>query len=221
MLPVVGYNRYPDEKGTERSQLSHRMGEGSWLDGEVVTTVTPMKRGLKAMEEGDNPPSCSRYNRYPDEKGTESCSKGHDNGNWGLSYNRYPDEKGTERRFTNFTRVASRGVTTVTPMKRGLKALNKSNMLNIMTSYNRYPDEKGTERWYDGLDNETKGVVTTVTPMKRGLKVCSPIRFCAAVICYNRYPDEKGTESRHPLSRGLRSRRYNRYPDEKGTERTE
>ena len=78
----------------------------------LVTTVTPMKRGLKAElnlcidEKGTN--IRWSYNRYPDEKGTESYA------NW--SYNRYPDEKGTETLWTTM------GVTTVTPMKRGLKA---------------------------------------------------------------------------------------------------
>ena len=53
MLPVVGYNRYPDEKGTESI------------------------------------PAC-QLQRYPDEKGTESTIRTN-------RYNRYPDEKGTER----------------------------------------------------------------------------------------------------------------------------
>ena len=60
-----GYNRYPDEKGTERSVTSSReqmnksynrypdeKGTESFRDKgfghlEQVTTVTPMKRGLK------------------------------------------------------------------------------------------------------------------------------------------------------------------------------
>ena len=86
------YNRYPDEKGTERQYTATR-----W---------TPRES----------------YNRYPDEKGTESSSELKITGTVLSCYNRYPDEKGTERFavavvLADFTRV-----TTVTPMKRGLKA---------------------------------------------------------------------------------------------------
>ena len=75
MLPVVGYNRFPDEKGTEREPAD------------------------KLSDKDDTLDAC--YNRFPDEKGTESkpvraCQlvsalrRKH-------SYNRFPDEKGTER----------------------------------------------------------------------------------------------------------------------------
>ena len=60
-------------------------------------------------------------------------------------YNRYPDEKGTERIASRATRHRRHQVTTVTPMKRGLKV-----------------DVVGST---GVLSN-----VTTVTPMKRGLK---------------------------------------------------
>ena len=60
-----------------------------------------------------------------------------------VCYNRYPDEKGTESRiYVDETSVC--GVTTVTPMKRGLKV---------------------------NCDLSPLLQVTTVTPMKRGLKV--------------------------------------------------
>ena len=61
------------------------------------------------------------YNRFPDEKGTESlflrrsalpCA----------CYNRFPDEKGTE------------------------SVQLESKLLFLGFSYNRFPDEKGTER---------------------------------------------------------------------------
>ena len=63
-----------------------------------------------------------------------------------ISYNRYPDEKGTES-----YRLFDKGcylfyVTTVTPMKRGLKVESADNLLDFDGGYNRYPDEKGTER---------------------------------------------------------------------------
>ena len=66
MLPVVGYNRFPDEKGTESTllyQQRHRVGgynrfpDEKGTESEIrhtihkyicrVTTVSPMKRGLK------------------------------------------------------------------------------------------------------------------------------------------------------------------------------
>ena len=36
-----GYNHCPDEKGTERTQMSDNRQQGA------VTTIAPMKRGLK------------------------------------------------------------------------------------------------------------------------------------------------------------------------------
>ena len=65
-----------------------------------VTTVTPMKRGLKDLCEcifGGFRFECG-YNRYPDEKGTESRGTSDGTGESRGCYNRYPDEKGTERR---------------------------------------------------------------------------------------------------------------------------
>ena len=65
------------------------------------------------------------------------------------SYNRYPDEKGTESRMIDsalFDKTSTK-VTTVTPMKRGLKDRMPSRFVC------RYITQ-----------------VTTVTPMKRGLK---------------------------------------------------
>ena len=61
-------------------------------------------------------------------------------------------------------------VTTVTPMKRGLKANTEPSLFNQSGGYNRYPDEKGTERQIKELPDIDSDRVTTVTPMKRGLK---------------------------------------------------
>ena len=63
------------------------------------------------------------YNRYPDEKGTEKeCDELDDRTKvLMVRYNRYPDEKGTERRLCEPTVDSPVAVTTVTPMKRGLK----------------------------------------------------------------------------------------------------
>ena len=77
MLPVVGYNRYPDEKGTESLQC---------LSIEMTAPAG--------------------YNRYPDEKGTERGDFERYRGNeW--SYNRYPDEKGTESLNSSMSRSSS------------------------------------------------------------------------------------------------------------------
>ncbi len=61
------------------------------------------------------------YNRFPDEKGTESEKIGQA---WRKvsSYNRFPDEKGTERLANTGGAKREKQVTTVSPMKRGLKA---------------------------------------------------------------------------------------------------
>ena len=62
----------------------------------VVTTVTPMKRGLKDRNNHHANHVRIRYNRYPDEKGTESSLFQSITSVEVGSYNRYPDEKGTE-----------------------------------------------------------------------------------------------------------------------------
>ena len=88
---MQGYNRYPDEKGTEsiiHATLLSFVRE--------VTTVTPMKRGLKGLILRDADDSVLCYNRYPDEKGTERFAYAATANTIGFSYNRYPDEKGTE-----------------------------------------------------------------------------------------------------------------------------
>ena len=125
-----------------------------------------MKRGLKVLYSDTVLHSSNFYNRYPDEKGTESTSHFH---------------------LAVVTTVLKRGlkdpdsdeVTTVTPMKRGLKGVINVRMRS--TPHNR--DEKGTE------SIRRLQPFTTVTPMKRGLKASERTGLC------NRYPDEKGTES--------------------------
>ena len=62
-------------------------------------------------------------------------------------------------------------VTTVSPMKRGLKAGVRDRERGSPTGYNRFPDEKGTERRYFEKWQARMRRVTTVSPMKRGLKV--------------------------------------------------
>ena len=114
-----------------------------------------------------------RYNRYPDEKGTERWQVIRDARERQESYNRYPDEKGTESCRTESWHVHLSRVTTVTPMKRGLKVRRDRTRHGVVVCYNRYPDEKGTER---------------LLPVPDGLHCVS----------YDRYPDEKGTESASP-----------------------
>ena len=109
-----------------------------------VTTVTPMKRGLKAPKPIRPVNRRVSYNRYPDEKGTERTSPDQYYQS-PRGYNRYPDEKGTERLWF-FLRLARFSlVTTVTPMKRGLKESQGLTGRWWDACYNRYPDEKGTE----------------------------------------------------------------------------
>ena len=106
-----------------------------------------MKRGLKAEPETPKPLEPWRYNRFPDEKGTESPSSHLRISVISLSscYNRFPDEKGTESRADNRSHRSQ-------------------------SCYNRFPDEKGTERPHKAPGNITGVGVTTVSPMKRGLK---------------------------------------------------
>ena len=89
----------------------------------VVTTVTPMKRGLKDLIKRRQQAEEKSYNRYPDEKGTESLDRKCEVVEVYRGYNRYPDEKGTERVI-------------------GHAVHSKEDLLQ---RYNRYPDEKGTE----------------------------------------------------------------------------
>ena len=58
-----------------------------------------MKRGLKVRDESLHTEMVKCYNRYPDEKGTESPLYQIRHANDEESYNRYPDEKGTERLY--------------------------------------------------------------------------------------------------------------------------
>ena len=61
-------------------------------------------------------------------------------------------------------------VTTVSPMKRGLKELVHLRHPIGLPSYNRYPDEKGTESLFNPPIPPCQGGITTAIPMKRGLK---------------------------------------------------
>ena len=115
-----------------------------------VTTVTPMKRGLKELSERIEAGKCPVTTVTPMKRGLKEdrrvCSL-----STSESYNRYPDEKGTESHgrwsITDTNRPAiTRTVTTVTPMKRGLKDLKEYVTAWRLCRYNRYPDEKGTER---------------------------------------------------------------------------
>ena len=54
------YNRYPDEKGTESEQTAEAEGPLS-----AVTTVTPMKRGLKVDHVVRLFPICDRLQPLP------------------------------------------------------------------------------------------------------------------------------------------------------------
>ena len=62
-----------------------------------VTTIAPMKRGLKAVKESGISGAINGYNHCPDEKGTERSAKDRVHIPFPDSYNHCPDEKGTER----------------------------------------------------------------------------------------------------------------------------
>ena len=98
-----------------------------------------------------------------------------------VGYNRFPDEKGTESnlKFVDTDRCSS--VTTVSPMKRGLK-----------------DDSRKSEPGFPDL-------VTTVSPMKRGLKDRWRRVSRNFLMGYNRFPDEKGTERQRPILMRFRS----------------
>ena len=77
---LTSYNRYPDEKGTERQLLSE-------------------------YETGMQVSIC--YNRFPDEKGTERLDP-KSTRRVCLSYNRFPDEKGTESTVSRLSVICLR-----------------------------------------------------------------------------------------------------------------
>ena len=79
-----------------------------------------MKRGLKDVHVGRRPPNLLSYNRFPDEKGTERRPTAVRRRR-SRCYNRFPDEKGTESLILSCSVSFGLEVTTVSPMKRGLK----------------------------------------------------------------------------------------------------
>ena len=93
-----------------------------------------------------------------------------------VGYNRFPDEKGTESEPARSVQENQEPVTTVSPMKRGLKVADDSDTNSLLLSYNRFPDEKGTESIQTDAETAIASVVTTVSPMKRGLKAPSFIQ---------------------------------------------
>ena len=84
--------------------------------------------------------------------------------------------------------VTIRLVTTVSPMKRGLKV-----------------DISNTD--FDSLTQ-----VTTVSPMKRGLKADHLRQQHEKHYCYNRFPDEKGTERPCRTCRAILRARLQPFP---------
>ena len=113
-----------------------------------------------------------------------------------IRYNHCPDEKGTESLNISTAKLSRYCVTTIAPMKRGLKVPINIIIIAYIRRYNHCPDEKGTE-----------------SCLKNGRPILYRNR-------YNHCPDEKGTESLAMADAGYASDRgYNHCPDEKGTER--
>ena len=111
----------------------------------LVTTYSPMKRGLKESIGGRIECLSRSYNLFPDEKGTES-QVGVVSGVGRGCYNLFPDEKGTESAQCPVLDRCLRCVTTYSPMKRGLKGVQPNPYRAVILCYNLFPDEKGTER---------------------------------------------------------------------------
>ena len=109
----------------------------------IVTTVSPMKRGLKVL--------VADINRPDDIFSVTTVS---------------PMKRGLKVDKSRPNRRSLKPVTTVSPMKRGLKEHWGTEQFRRSGRYNRFPDEKGTESRH----REASTTVTTVSPMKRGLK---------------------------------------------------
>ena len=99
----ASYNRYPDEKGTER-HLPRILGCDPCYNRYPDEKGTESRRQFRLLNT-----TILSYNRYPDEKGTES--KGNDSA---------PMKRGLK---VNDFDITASVVTTVTPMKRGLKVI--------------------------------------------------------------------------------------------------
>ena len=112
---VEGYNRFPDEKGTERLLIPLFLHHPP-----LVTIVSPMKRGLKDLT--------------PDSRARSLASVTIVS----------PMKRGLKAHVTP-CRQAPIQVTIVSPMKRGLKGESEGLIQADIPCYNRFPDEKGTE----------------------------------------------------------------------------
>ena len=91
-----------------------------------------------------------------------------------LGYNLFPDEKGTERQHLSISISLNRGVTTYSPMKRGLKVINdiyRQAWHRQVTTYS--PMKRGLKVEVCDESAVRQVMVTTYSPMKRGLKVSS------------------------------------------------
>ena len=143
--------------------------ERAHMEWERVTTIAPMKRGLKEFMGDGNPIDPFGYNHCPDEKGTESS---------------------TPPPMT----LALPRVTTIAPMKRGLKAGEMADMLAIVWSVTTIAPMKRGLKAHSHRRCRWERRVTTIAPMKRGLKERDHHGHLCTRSSYNHCPDEKGTE---------------------------
>ena len=107
---------------------------------ELVTTYSPMKRGLKAV-------------------------KKHGIGRGRHGYNLFPDEKGTERSSRIGSREARTLVTTYSPMKRGLKGDGRGvihGFTNKVTTYS--PMKRGLK---DAWSTPNRAIPASLQPIPR------------------------------------------------------
>ena len=113
--------------------------------GHLVTTIAPMKRGLKAARPRRRTGKGRRYNHCPDEKGTESKALYHAIAQVFLVTTIAPMKRGLKVFHFVAGGQTCLGVTTIAPMKRGLKGRGAIAMEKPAWCYNHCPDEKGTE----------------------------------------------------------------------------
>src|SRR5579871_6555126 len=131
-----------------------------------------MRRGLKlTMRREDAERIAGGRRRFPDEEGTEIQDRIGNTRFASGCRRRFPDEEGTEMQYRRSARRTPRSVAEDSPMRRGLKLVEKGCVRPwSLRCRRRFPDEEGTEILLP--DWETR----------------------VAQLCRRRFPDEEGTE---------------------------
>ncbi len=137
-------------------------------ESDMVSTLAPMKRGLKCSPAALVFITCSRFNLCPDEKGTEIDIYLATIILFNPSFNLCPDEKGTEILLELRDRAFE------------------------ASGFNLCPDEKGTE--IKGVEHDPLSInsVSTFAPTKRGLKFTPILPNWWAITWFQPLPRRKG-----------------------------